>query len=238
MLLPSVLPAPSRMPRKVGPTYLTKIAIFGAGGLGREVLMLLHQINKALPQWHILGFYDDDPATPKTIQGYPYLGTLTDLLQTKKPLAMVIALGNPVLKAQIRARLDKSVFSFPPIIHPEVSNDDFQINTIGEGTIICQGNILTTNIKLGQHVLLNLGCTVGHDAILGDFCSLMPHVNISGNTVLEKQVYIGTNATLLPGMRVGEKSIIGAGAVVTQPIPDNCTAVGVPARIIKEHAEK
>ena len=226
------------MPRKVGPSYLSDIVIFGAGGLGREVLMLLHQINKVLPQWHILGFYDDDPATPKTVQTYPYLGTLADLLQTKKPLAVVIALGNPVVKAQIRAKLDKPVFTFPPIIHPEVSNEVFQYNTIGEGAIICQDNILTTNITLGQHVLLNLGCTVGHDAVVGDFSALMPHVNISGNTMLGKQVYVGTNATVLPGLRVGENSIIGAAAVVTQSIPAHCTVVGVPARIIKAHADK
>jgi len=219
------------------PNYLNPIAIFGAGGLGREVLMLLHQINKDRPQWQILGFYDDNRNTPKTILDYPYLGTIADLQNNKISIAIVIAIGNPVYKIQIRSNLHTPNFTFPSLIHPTVANDDFQFNTIGEGTIICQGTILTTNIKLGEQVLLNLGCTIGHDVVIGDYAALMPQANISGNVVLEAGVYLGANATVLPGLRIGEKSIIGAGAVVTQQIPPHCTAVGVPARIIKHHAE-
>jgi len=225
------------MPLKSQLTYLNPIVIFGAGGLGHEVLMLLHQINKVIPQWEILGFYDDDPNTPEYILDYPYLGTLADLQQYQKPLAIAIAIGNPVLKAEIRSKLNLPDFSFPPLIHPTVSNKVFQFNYIGEGAIICQGTILTTNIHVGQQVLLNLACTIGHDAVIDDFCALMPQANISGNVKLATGVYIGASATVLPGVQVGENSIIGAGAVVTKNIPPHCTAVGVPARVIKHYAE-
>jgi len=225
------------MSLKRGPSVQKPLVIFGAGSLGREILIMLHQINKAIPQWQILGFHDDDFNTPKKVQDYPYLGTSKDLQQYNKPVAVLIAVGNPVQKKEIRSKLDMPHLTFPPLIHSTVSNEAFQHNTIGEGTILCQGTILTTNIKLGRQVLLNLGCTIGHDTIIHDYCALMPQANISGNVVLEQGVYVGANATVLPGIRIGQNSIIGAGAVVTHHISPHCTAVGVPARIIKHHAE-
>ncbi|WP_245590601.1 acetyltransferase [Adhaeribacter aquaticus] len=217
-------------------TYQIKdIAIFGAGGFGREVLMLLHQINQAQLQWNILGFYDDSPETPRTINNYPYLGTLESLNTVKTSTAVVIAIGNPKVKQRIAARLVNPNIFFPVLIHPSVCNESFQFNTIGAGSIICQGNILTTNIRLGRHVILNLGCTVGHDAVIGNFSALMPHVNIAGGAQLGQCVYMGTNATVLPTIIVGSNSIIGAGAVVNKNLPEQCTAVGVPAKIIKQH---
>jgi len=237
VLLPNDLPELYRMSLKSSPIYLKPIAIFGAGGLGREVLMLLHQINQAVPQWQILGFYDDDANPLPSILNFPYLGNLADLQKSNQDLAIVIAIANPVIKAQIRAKLNFPTITFPTLIHPTVINEAFQFNTIGEGTIICQGTILTTNIEIGKHVLLNLSCTIGHDTVINDFCALMPQANISGKVVLKQGVYLGANATVLPGIGIGENSIIGAGAVVTQPIPPKCTAVGVPARIIKKHVE-
>ncbi len=85
-------------------------------------------------------------------------------------------------------------------------------------------------------MLLNLGCTVGHDAVLADFCSLMPHANVSGAAQLDTGVYLGTNATIIQGVRVGANTIVGAGAVAVRDLPANATAVGVPATVIKTHA--
>lgn len=210
------------------------IAIFGAGGFGREVLLLLHQINAYLPTWNILGFYDDNSTTPNVINQYPYLGTLADLNAITNPLYVAVAIGDPRTKSKIINQITSDCILFPVLIHPGVEQQDFHFIQIGEGSIICQGNILTTNIKIGKHVIINLGCTIGHDAIIKDFCSLMPRVNMAGNTFLNQEVYVGTNATILPGLTIGENSVIGAGAVVTKPIPASCTAVGVPAKILQK----
>lgn len=216
---------------------LPPIAIVGAGGLGREVLMLLHQINQVQPSWQILGFYDDAPGLPPTINGMPWLGTLADLLRVDTPLALVIAVGDPRVKARLRQQLTSPQFYFPALLHPHVANAGFQFNQIGEGSIICQSTILTTNIVLGRHVLLNLGCTIGHDVVVGDYCSLMPQVNLGGGSQLQPGVFAGTGVTVLPLIRVGENSILGAGTVVTRDLPAHCTAVGVPARVIKQHEQ-
>lgn len=223
------------MPHKGTHSYLKNIAVFGASGLGREVLMLIHQINQFIPTWNMIGFYDDNPDTPRTINNYSYLGNLDDLQQVNEPLYVAIAIGNPGIKAQIAERITNQNIQFATLIHPGVPNEAYQFNQIGEGSIITQGCILTTNITLGRHVLLNLGCTLGHDVVLGDCCSLMPHVNIAGNSSLGNEVYVGTNATVIQFLKVGDKAIIGAGAVVNRDLPEAVTAVGVPAKVIKHH---
>jgi sugar O-acyltransferase (sialic acid O-acetyltransferase NeuD family) len=225
------------MPAESRPDNLPPIAIVGAGGFGREVLMLLHQINQVQPTWQILGFYDDNPGLAPVINDKPYLGTLADLLRGDTSLALVLAVGDPRVKARLRQQLGAPQFYFPVLIHPSVANAGFQFNQIGEGCIICQSTIMTTNIVLGRHVVLNLGCTIGHDAVLGDFCSLMPQVNLGGGSQLQQGVFAGTNVTVLPLVRVGENSILGAGTVVTRDLPANCTAVGVPAKAIKQHEQ-
>ncbi|TXK45903.1 acetyltransferase [Pontibacter qinzhouensis] len=213
------------------------IVIIGAGGLGRELLVLLHQLNDVSAAWNILGFYDDDTSLSGTsINHLPYLGTINDLEAVQQELAVAIGIGSPKVKQQLVARLQlRRHLYFPVLVHPSVSIKAYQFITLGAGAILAQGVVLTTNIKLGKHVFINLCCTIGHDATLGDFSSLMPGVNLSGATVLEEAVYVGTNATILQGISVGAHTTIGAGAVVNKDLPAGCTAVGVPAKIIKKH---
>lgn len=207
------------------------IAIFGAGGFGREVLMLLHQINDASPTWQISGFYDDQPQT--SVNGFGYLGTLEELNQVAEPLAVVLAVGDSQTRARIRSRIINPLISFPTLIHPSVSLRPYQYVSLGEGCVVCQGAIFTTNITIGPFGLINLSCTVGHDVRMADFCSLMPRVNLGGFVSLAPAVYLGTNATVLPSVQIGEATKVGAGAVVVKNLPARCTAVGVPAHVIK-----
>ncbi|UOQ76096.1 acetyltransferase [Hymenobacter sp. 5516J-16] len=217
------------------PTQLPRLAIVGAGGLGREVVVLARQINAVRPHWQLTGFYDDRaPATP-AVHGLPYLGTIAALNAEFEPLHVVVAVGNSRSRAAVVARLTSPTLTFPILVHPGVALQPEQRVQIGAGSIISQGCILTCDIVLGRHVLLNLGCTVGHDAVLEDFCSLMPHANVGGEAYLETGVYLGTNATVINQVRVGANAIIGAGAVAVRDVPENCTAVGVPAQVIKRH---
>ncbi|MCC3153880.1 acetyltransferase [Hymenobacter sp. BT770] len=211
----------------------TPIVIFGAGGLGREVLLLLQQLNLSHPSWDVRGFYDDlAPVTP-TVAALPYLGTSADLNATSVPLAVAVAVGSSAGRAAVVARLTSPRLSFPVLVHPQVMLASHQRVSLGEGCIVQQGCLLTCDIELGRFVLLNLGCTVGHDAVLGDFCSLMPHANVSGAAQLGTGTYLGTNATVIQGVRIGDNTIIGAGAVAVRDLPANVTAVGVPARELK-----
>ncbi|QNH61543.1 acetyltransferase [Hymenobacter sediminicola] len=215
---------------------LQPLVIFGAGGLGREVLVLVRQINEQRPTWELLGFYDDVRPATDTINGLPYVGTAADLNAAPAPLHVVVAVGSSQGRAAVVERLNSPQLSFPTLVHPSVAWAPYQQLRVGAGCIISQGCILTTDITLGRHVLLNLGCTIGHDAALEDFCSLMPHANVGGEACLETGVYLGTNATVINRVRVGARTIIGAGAVAVRDLPADCTAVGVPAQRIKQHA--
>jgi len=214
--------------------YSGPIVVYGAGGLGREVLQLLQQINRIEKSWLIAGFIDDAVSAHTPIGQYGVLFDGAFLNSLSESNNVVLAIGDPAIKKKIADSLTSSWLSYPVIIHPSVDIEKKQLENIGEGTIITAGNLLTVDIKIGRHALLNLACTVGHDVQIGDYCSVMPGVNISGNVTLEEEVYIGTGAKILNNVTIGARTIVGAGAVVTKSLPPDCTAVGVPARIVKQ----
>lgn len=211
-----------------------KIAIIGAGGFGREVKMLIDQINDKHKQYEFIGFYDDAFEKNVKINGFPVLGSIDDINSIEFELALVIAIGNPKTKKTILNRITSEKVIFPTLIHPNVyiGNDGV---TIGRGCIICCSNIITVNVTIGDFVTLNLMCTFGHDTVISSFSSFMPSVNISGEVSIKEGVYVGTGAKIINQLEIGEYSIIGAGAVVYKSIPPNCTAVGIPAKPIKYH---
>ncbi|MFA5670052.1 MAG: acetyltransferase [Balneolaceae bacterium] len=212
------------------------IAIFGAGGFGREVKMLLDQINEVEEQFNFIGYFDDGIEKGTEINGFSVLGGIQDLNSFDGELGIVFSLADPKLKKKILSSITKDDILYPTLIHPScyIGKDNVDI---GEGCIICAGTIITVDINIGKHVILNLSCTVGHDTTIGDYSSFMPSVNISGEIEMGEGVYCGTGAKLINQLKIGEGTIIGAGGVVSKDLPANCTAVGVPAKPIKFHNE-
>jgi len=206
------------------------VVIIGAGGFGREVAWLIEDINKIKPQWNIRGFVDENlDLKGKLIDGYKVLGDIEWLKD--QDLYAVCAIGDPIVKKNIVNRLKGSRIKYPVLIHPNVIKSNSV--EIGEGSIICAGNILTVNIKIGKHVIINLDCTIGHDAEIKDYSTILPSVNISGYVIVEQCVSIGTGSAIIQGIKIGSNTVIGAGAVVVKDLPANCTAVGIPAKPIK-----
>lgn len=210
---------------------MKKIAIFGAGGFGREVKMLIDQINEGKKQWDFIGYFDDDFST-SIADKQQQLGGMDALNKVHEELHLVFAIGNPLTKRKIIQKVNNPSIKYPILIHPNVQIGSDQVE-IGEGSIICGGCILTVNIDIGRHVILNLCCTVGHDTRIGDYSSFMPAVNISGEVVAGECVYGGTGAKIINQVEIGAHTIIGAGAVVSKSLPPDCTAVGVPAKPIR-----
>ncbi|MPL93511.1 putative acetyltransferase EpsM [bioreactor metagenome] len=212
---------------------MKKIAVFGAGGFGREVHDMIEQINSANKQYDFIGFFDDGIEKGTIVNDYPVLGGVAELNQIESELCVAMAIGNPGIKRKIVEKIFNPKISFPTLVHPNVFIGNSKFNKIGEGCIICAGNIITVNIVIEDFVILNLSCTVGHDTIIGRFSSFMPTVNISGEINIGECVYVGTGAKIINQLNIGENSVIGSGAVVTTDLPANCTAVGVPAKVIK-----
>ena len=109
---------------------------------------------------------------------------------------------------------------------------------IGEGCIICANTIVTVDVTIEKFSIVNLACTIGHDAHLKSYTTLYPTVNVSGFVQIESGVEIGTGSQIIQGVSIGTGAIIGAGSVVVRDIPPHCTAVGVPAKPIKYHTDQ
>lgn len=212
---------------------MKKIAIYGAGGFGREVHMLIEQINQEKKTWNFIGYFDDDLPKEAIINGLPVYGGMAELNDWTEPIALVIAVAEPEIKRKLVLGLKNKGISFPVLVHPDAKIGEY--NLIGDGAIITAGCIITVNVTVGKHVILNLYCTVGHDSVLGDYSSYMPSVNISGEVVTGEGVYVGTGAQIINQRIVGKDTIVGAGATVVTDLPAKCTAVGSPAKVIKRN---
>jgi sugar O-acyltransferase (sialic acid O-acetyltransferase NeuD family) len=208
------------------------IAIYGAGGFAREVAWLAESCSGAEVHYEPVCFIDDDENRwGKLLNGLPVVG-LHEAAERFGDAKVVLAVGNPKAREALAAKAACAGFAFAPLIHPGVERSRWI--EYGEGAVICAGSILTTNIRLGCHVQINLDCTIGHDVVLGDYTTLAPGVHVSGWVHFGRRVYVGTGAVLVNGteenpLTIGDDVVIGAGACVTKSI-ESGTWGGVPAR--------
>jgi sugar O-acyltransferase (sialic acid O-acetyltransferase NeuD family) len=211
---------------------MKKLVLIGAGGFGREVAWLVDRINLQSPAWDLLGFIDDDVSKRDTsFYGLPVIGDIEWLNNQPEDIYAVCCIGNTRIRETVVSQLEGRRFA--TLIDPAVIRSSFV--TIGEGSIICAATIITVDITIGKHVIINLDCTVGHDAIIDDFVTVYPSVNISGNVKINKLSEIGTGSQIIQGLEIGHHVIVGAGSIVVKDLPDKCTAVGCPAKPIKFH---
>jgi sugar O-acyltransferase (sialic acid O-acetyltransferase NeuD family) len=212
---------------------IKKIALYGGGGFGREVAWLIQSSGSLDTSYEVACFIDDDLSKRGTeINGF----VVMDMEKARRvfPEAYIVCVvGNPQTRQKLIEKASKTGFGFETIVHPGTEKSKWI--DIGIGTIICAGNILTTNIIIGQHVHINLDCSVGHDVVLGDFTTIAPGVHISGWVHCGKRVYIGTGAVIVNGtedhpIKIGNDVTIGAGACVTKSVMSGATVVGIPAK--------
>lgn len=210
---------------------LKDLYIVGAGGFGREVAWLVERINQVEPEWNLKGFIDDDESVQGAFKDdYPVVGGCDYLQYLPNQVWVVCAVGSAKTRKKIIEKLSQiSNVSFATLIDPSV----LQSNRVevGEGSIICAGTILTVDICVGKHVIINLDCTVGHDVMVHDFVTVYPSVNISGNVSVGECTELGTGAQIIQGIKICAEATIGAGAVVVRDIDQAGTYIGVPARL-------
>jgi sugar O-acyltransferase (sialic acid O-acetyltransferase NeuD family) len=217
------------------------IVILGAGGFARE--MYWH-IKESIPQAKMV-FANDVKETDKI----PINGHIIPVIKNwefdcvpingpdkrcEKFQEFVIGVGSPKIKRiLVQKALASGLAPAPTVIHPRalVQGDDCEI---GAGGIISPGCIITTNVKIGDYVLLNLNCTVGHDGILGNYVTCNPGCCISGNVTLGEGVMLGTGSVIREGIDIASDVQTGAQTCVVKNIIDsNVTVVGIPARTLK-----
>ena len=208
------------------------LVIYGASGLGKEVIDMVEDINAEEHLWKILGFIDKNYRNMDKVLGYEIIGDINWILEKETELAVIIAIANPNIRKNIvDAIKPKKNIKFPNIVSKNSIVSKY--TTIGEGCIIANGASISTEVTLKNFVLVNTSTTIGHDCNIDDYVTINPGSNISGNVTISERSFIGTGSKIIEKKTIGVNTIVGAGAVVINDIPDNVTCVGVPAKIIK-----
>ena len=211
---------------------LKKIVIVGAGGLGKEVLWNIIDINKASNVFDVVGFLDDNKKLHgKKINGYPILGDI-NWLSNKKKIGCIIAIGDSRIKERVVKKLKNFNVSFPSIIHPSVIMSEFV--TVGKGTIIHAGAIIPPDSEIGNFVFINLRSQIGHDCKIKDFVSIMAGVTVTGDTIIEKGAYIASGVTVRDNIKIGKWSVIGIGSAIGNNVKPYSLYLGNPSRLIRK----
>ena len=189
--------------------------LIGAGGFAREIKAHMNYPSMKC-------FVDNQYYEENNDNIFP----LSEFDKTK--YKALIAVGDPKDRFDIVQKLPKDTKYFT-YIHPSalILGNDVDI---GEGSIICAGVIITTNVKIGNHAHINLHSTIGHDCVIGDYFTTAPGVNISGNCKIYDCVYVGTNASIRQELTIHSFSTIGLNAGVVKHIEDSGVYTGVPAK--------
>lgn len=207
--------------------------IIGAKGFAKEVLEICHQNN----QLKDLAFYDDvnDDISGHLFSKFPILKNEDQvrIFFAKHGTNFTLGLGKPHLRKMIYDKFIALGGTFVSTISPRANIGSYDVE-ISEGCNILANATISNCIKIGKGAIIYYHSIVSHDAQLGDFVEVSPGATLLGGVSVGSYTNIGSRATVLPYLTVGSHVVIGAGAVVTKNLPDHCTAVGVPARIIKQ----
>lgn len=201
---------------------MRRIGILGAGGLAREILLLLEDLFLAD---RVVAFYEtDDVWQERRLRDVPVL-PLSRLDSTE--CEIVLAIGSPAARRAVKAKLPAQA-RCPTLVHPSVRKSASV--EIGEGSIVCAGSMLTCDIVVGAHVLVDRTTNIGHDCRIGDFATLSPGTIVSGNCDIGPDCFLGTGSLVREKTRIAAGTMIGMGAVVVASIHQAGIYVGNPAR--------
>lgn len=208
--------------------------IIGAKGFAKEVLQILHQKNEI----ENLVFYDDVnvdigahlynkfPIFKNKEEAKHYFNTIDN--------RFTIGIGNPQLRRKLYDDFIAIGGVFTSTISLQTEIGSYGVN-IKDGCNILTGAILSNDVTIGIGVIIYYNSLVTHDVIIGDFVEISPNVTLLGRCVIGDNCQLGAGSIILPNIKIGNNVVIGAGAVVSKDLPNNCVAVGVPAKIIKQN---
>jgi acetyltransferase EpsM len=212
-----------------GSLLVNDYIIYGAGGHAKVIIDCIEQLGNK-----VIGVIDDDPTKVNTtILDYPVLGSYRHMVSTKFHLKArwIIAIGDNASRKRIATEvLDKQI-KYGVVVHPKAIVSKY--SEIQNGVVIIAGAVVNCSTYIGEHTIINTGATVGHDVQIEPYCHIAPGVHLGGGAIVDEGTFVGIGASVLPNRRIGRWSVIGAGSVVVDDIPDEVIAVGVPARIVR-----
>ena len=212
----------------------SRLVIAGAGDFAREVLWMCSDIPHEQREWGSVCFIDDNiEAARLRMQrceiDVPVIGTIQDFSPSGGDL-LICTHGDPRLKLAVCERLHARGGCFTNVIHPAAAIGPG--TKLGVGVIMARLSILTADVRIGDFVTINSYSGCGHDAIVDDGCTISAHCDITGHAHLERGVFLGSHAAVMPGVRVGEFATVAAGSIAFRNVKAGETVIGVPAKPI------
>lgn len=210
---------------------MATIAIYGIGGMGRELIVPLQESIKAAADNNNKNpiVFVDDAQQSGSVCGIPVVA-FSHLLPGD---FYVIAIGSGEIRQRIEAKCDAAglkpynLFAQSYKCGPDVD--------IGPGGVFCGNTMVTASTKIGRQFQANIYSSVAHDCVIGDYVTFAPRVCCNGNVHIEDFAYIGAGAVIKQGQNdkplvIGYGAIVGMGAVVTKDVPPGAVVVGNPAK--------
>ena len=209
------------------------IAIYGAGGFGRETACLIREINEVSPTWNFVGFFDDGiPAGTQTPRG-KILGGLDALNAHNGELALVFAIAAPKTLEHLSKNISNPNITFPNIIAPTARIMDVASLKLGKGNLISHQSSISCDVELGDFNLFNTQIYLGHDSKIGNFNVFNTCIRISGNVTMGNRNFFGVSSVALQGISIGNDVTLGANSVLVRTPKDGKTYIGNPATLFK-----
>ncbi len=211
------------------------IVLYGAGGMALEVVQLIEDINELEPTWNILGYIDDyrggRGSDNPVVNGYRILGTHKTIGDFDKSVRWVIAGSDPKAKRTIHDSLRIYDLKYATLIHPtaKISKNV----SIGEGTIVSYGCIVSVNAVLESHIYLNMRTVIGHDTVVKSFSTCLIDCIVAGNVLINEGVLLGSNCVIKEKKTIGKNAKISMGSAVFFDVEDNVAVMNRPPKSMR-----
>lgn len=208
------------------------IAIFGAGGFGRELACLINLKNKEKPIWNLIGFFDDNPALVGTCNEYGIiLGGKDSLNSWAKPISVLMAIGSGSTVKKIVEKIHNQMVDYPNFIYKSSYSDENNVK-IGRGNIIINTHF-SCAVTIGDFNMTNGSVVFGHDDVIGNYNTFMPGVRVSGEVKVGNECFFGVGSIVLQQLKIGNRVKLGAGSVMMTKPKDDSIYIGNPAKLFK-----
>ena len=207
-----------------------KLLIIGAGSVGK---FIAYNLNQFIQSFEVIGFLDDDASKHNTIiAGFPVLGAVEKVQEfSEKGIAIVWGIAFPSIKKKLFDQYQNLSFDFPNFIAKDAWVSEAV--TFGKGCIVYPGTAINYETVIGDFVVINMNCSLGHNCSIQSFSSLAPGVNLGGNTKIGNCVEMGIGSSTVQGITIDDNAIIGGQAMVVSNISNADVVVGIPAKSIK-----
>lgn len=219
----------------MGTIKMKDIAIYGAGGFGREVACMIEKINTLKNnQWRLVGFFDDNKEIGEEISRFgKVLGGINEINNWINPLDIVLCFGNPDTLYKVKNRISNKNIYFPNLIDPNFYVADPYTFEIGEGNIIKASCSVTCNVTLGNFNVLNGYVNCGHDVKIGNYNCIMPGVRISGEVTIGDYNLLGSDSFIKQQVKIGNNITLSPLSALLSKPKDGNTYIGNPAKIFR-----